>query len=37
MKAFEIIKGQKSDYTNTKFASLEEALGSLEATKIDFI
>ena len=37
VKFVEIVKGQKSYYTYTKFASLEEALSRLPATKIDFI
>lgn len=37
VKYVEIIKGQKSHYTHTKFAALEEALSYLPATRIDFI
>lgn len=37
VKSVEIINGQKSVYTYTKFASLEEALSHLPATRIDFI
>lgn len=37
VKYVEIIKGQKSNYTHTKFATLEEALSYLPATIIDFI
>lgn len=36
VKSVEIIKGQKSNYAYTKFASLEEVLSYLPATKIDF-
>lgn len=37
VKSVEIINGQKSVYTYTKFASLEEALSHLPATNIDFV
>lgn len=37
VQAVEIIKGQKMNYSDTKFASLEKVLSYLPATRIDFI